>query len=147
MDPQRPEPEERGLLLLVSGAAVIAVLAALGWWWLGRPQPMDLDPALDSTSTVTTPPVAASGSPAPPAPSGSTSAATLVVDIRGAVRAPGLRQLPPGSRVADAIDALPGDWSPVTDTGRSTWPGRWWTGNRSWSVGPVHRRRAARRAA
>ena len=108
MDPQRPQPEERGLLLLVSGAAVIAVLAALGWWWLGRPQPMDLDPALDSTSPATTAPVAASGSPASPAPSGSTSAAMLVVDIRGAVQAPGLRHLPPGSRVADAIDAAGG---------------------------------------
>lgn len=37
-----------------------------------------------------------------------TTAATLVVDVEGAVLHPGIIELPPGSRVADALDAAGG---------------------------------------
>lgn len=43
-----------------------------------------------------------------------TTAATLVVDVEGAVLHPGIIELPPGSRVADAVDAA-GGYSPDAD--------------------------------
>jgi competence protein ComEA len=65
-------------------------------------------------------PIGASPSPSPdtaallaPSPSGGippTSAATgvIVVDVAGAVAQPGVRELPPGARLADAIEAAGG---------------------------------------
>ena len=48
-------------------------------------------------------------SPAPdPVPSGAGDAASIVVDVGGRVRKPGLVTLPAGARVADAIDAAGG---------------------------------------
>jgi competence protein ComEA len=53
-------------------------------------------------------PVAPAGSAAPPAPLGTPSSGLIVVAVQGRVARPGLYRLPPGSRVADALDAAGG---------------------------------------
>ncbi|MFJ5882621.1 helix-hairpin-helix domain-containing protein [Kitasatospora cineracea] len=94
----------------VLGLTVLLVLAtgyAVQHFWLGRPHPVAV-PAIaiaESVSDRTT-----EGAPAlqPTGPS-------LVIDIGGKVQHPGLRTLPAGSRVADALAAAGGPL-PDTDT-------------------------------
>jgi competence protein ComEA len=84
-DPGRP-----GLKVLATAAAVV-VLGAGAWAWFSRPQPVRVAPA----------PIAVSADPQQPS-------GTLVVAVSGRVKNPGLVRLPPGSRVADAIQAAGG---------------------------------------
>ncbi|MEY4348612.1 MAG: hypothetical protein RIS43_1031 [Actinomycetota bacterium] len=72
---------------LLSTAIVIGVLAVLGWQWLNQP----------ASYTVAASPAASS--------SGFT---TVIVDVAGFVRHPGIVELPLGSRVNDAITAAGG---------------------------------------
>jgi competence protein ComEA len=79
----------------VRALAVVAVLVALGAGlvaWRSRPTIEPLPPA-DVTSGT------ASADPSP---------AVIVVAVTGRVHRPGLVELPPGSRVADAIEAAGG---------------------------------------
>jgi len=89
-------------IMLATGGAALVLVAAAGWMLL--------------SPTVTAAPAASDGAPfvraseapsAPPASPASESA-TLVVDVQGAVAEPGVRELPAGSRIADAIDAAGG---------------------------------------
>ncbi|KDN85497.1 putative DNA-binding protein [Kitasatospora cheerisanensis KCTC 2395] len=87
----------------VLGLTVLLVLAigyAAQHFWLGRPHPVSV-PAISITESTSDP--ATEGAPAhhPAGPS-------LVVDIAGKVQHPGLRTLPAGSRVADALTAAGG---------------------------------------
>ncbi|MFI0939119.1 helix-hairpin-helix domain-containing protein [Streptomyces sp. NPDC021020] len=93
-----------GLELRTVAALAVVLLAATGLavrhYVTGRPHTVRVPAALP-------PPTPASGpSPARPA---------LTVDIAGKVTNPGLRHLPPGSRVADALTAAGGPL-PGTDT-------------------------------
>ncbi|MEU8459790.1 ComEA family DNA-binding protein [Streptomyces sp. NPDC029003] len=93
-------------------AAVAVVLAAaVGFaaqqYWSGRPQ------AVTAPAVVAPPSAAASAVPVGP---GSATAGTrIVVDVGGKVREPGVRRLPGGSRVQDALTAA-GGVRPGTDT-------------------------------
>lgn len=109
---------------------VIAVVALAGWWVL-RSVPSSEPVQITSSRTLptsgpaeTTPtgaaiPAASSGSaPATPAGAtvpGSSAAATVVVDVAGKVRRPGIVELPAGSRVVDALHRA-GGVRPRVDT-------------------------------
>ncbi len=96
-----------GAHVKVVGVVLAAASVVVLWWVLsGRPQeqsvPVSIDPAPGGASASA------------PAPGASASAGTpdtsqpLVVDVAGKVRRPGIVELPPGSRVVDAIEAAGG---------------------------------------
>ena len=94
-------------VLMVAALAVVAVLVALALWARGRPP--DIAPPSVSPET------AAAGSEDLPAATstqpvvvGSPSSDVVLVHIAGAVRKPGLYEIPTGGRIADAIDAAGG---------------------------------------
>ncbi|MDQ0308267.1 competence protein ComEA [Kitasatospora herbaricolor] len=116
----------------VLGLAVLLALAvayAVQHFWFGRPETVQVPPAasptvragpeLPATSTEGAQPArpvgpaqsaGAAGQPGPPEAGG-----VVVVDVAGKVRTPGIRALPGGSRVADALRAA-GGALPETDT-------------------------------
>ncbi|MFJ4780644.1 helix-hairpin-helix domain-containing protein [Streptomyces sp. NPDC088762] len=98
-------------------AAVAVVLAAgLGFaaqqYWSARPQPVTVPAVVNPGPGAATAPALA-GIAGPPAPAG--AAGRIVVDVSGKVRDPGVRRLPAGSRVEDALAAA-GGVRPGTDT-------------------------------
>jgi competence protein ComEA len=88
-------------IMLAAGGAALVLVAAAAWMLL--------------SPTVTAVPAAGEGaqfvlaSTAPTTPATENgSSTTVVVDVQGAVAEPGVRELPAGSRIADAIDAAGG---------------------------------------
>ena len=92
-----------GWKAFVVGALVVG-LAAGSLWWLTRQAPVPIDAALPVVE-----PASVTTTTEPPAP--------VVVHVAGAVVSPGVRRLPPGSRVIDAVDAA-GGLLPDADAGR-----------------------------
>lgn len=91
-----------GARSLVAGAAVVGlVLGAL--WWLTRQSPPPVEsmlPLVEVTAPATT----------------ATTVGPVVVHVAGAVAAPGVHELPAGSRVIDAVQAS-GGLTPDADAG------------------------------
>jgi len=93
---------DRIMVAAGGGALILAVAAA---WVLFAPVEGATTDELTAAGDGLTlaPPVGSPAASAPPA-----EPATLVVDVQGGVAEPGVRELPAGSRVADAIAAAGG---------------------------------------
>ena len=99
---------ERRTVAAVAVVLAVAVGFAAQQYWSGRPQPVT------APAVVTPAPVPAPG-PAPGPVAAAGPGGRIVVDIGGKVRDPGVRRLPAGSRVEDALAAA-GGVRPGTDT-------------------------------
>ncbi|MFY4717970.1 helix-hairpin-helix domain-containing protein [Streptomyces sp. LaBMicrA B280] len=80
---------------------VVAALFAVQHFWVGRPEAVSAPQVVRARPAYTKAPGASGGDAA-------TAGGQIVVDIGGKVRAPGIRRLPAGSRVADALRAAGG---------------------------------------
>ncbi|MFE4613007.1 helix-hairpin-helix domain-containing protein [Streptomyces niveus] len=99
--------EPRTLAALVVVLVVAAVLAAQHFW-SGRPQPVrapeTVHKAVAATEQARDPAPSPGAAPSAPA----SASKRVVVDVSGKVRSPGVRRLPAGSRVTDALRAAGG---------------------------------------
>lgn len=121
--------EPRPLAALGAVMVVAAVLAGVHFW-SGRPQAVSAPEPVKEGATASgvpgDPGSEDSGAPLRPEPSPGLPPAVapggqIVVDVSGKVRRPGIRRLPPGSRVADALRAAGGvrDGTDVTGLNRA----------------------------
>jgi competence protein ComEA len=90
---------DRILVAAGGGAIVLALAAAVVLVMPADPSPSD---SSDAPGLLAGTPVASG------VPSSALAGGTIVVDVEGAVTQPGIRQLPAGSRIADAINAAGG---------------------------------------
>ena len=114
----RPGLPTGPLLLAPSHLAVLAVLVALGLaltsWWVVRSDPVPVAAPVTPGPGATGSPLTLlepAGTPAGTAAgTGSSEAGSgvVVVDVAGRVRRPGVVELPVGSRVVDALEAVGG---------------------------------------
>jgi competence protein ComEA len=88
------------IMIAAGGGALILALAAA---WLAL-APVEDTPTDLTPGALTLPTAGASG----PVASAAAASGLIVVDVQGAVAAPGVRELPAGSRIAEAIAAAGG---------------------------------------
>ncbi|MGW1889062.1 helix-hairpin-helix domain-containing protein [Streptomyces sp. NPDC002004] len=106
--------ERRSVVALVVVLVAAAIFAGQHFW-TGRTRPVRPPEVVHAAP----PEPAAPADPTEPSPASASTGPTatappIVVDISGKVRQPGIRRLPPGSRVADALQAA-GGVRPGTD--------------------------------
>ena len=89
-------------ITVAAGAGALVLAAAAAWMLLA---PTIAPPSLDDSGALFT---GASGAPLESDAPASGDLSIIVVDVQGGVAQPGIRELPAGSRVADAIDAAGG---------------------------------------
>jgi competence protein ComEA len=87
-------------MVVAAGGGALVLVAAAAW--------MFLSPTLGDASPMESADPFALPTPAAVLPPSSAAPSTVVVDVQGGVVEPGIRELPAGSRVADAIAAAGG---------------------------------------
>lgn len=95
---------DRRAVLGLSVLLLLAVGYAVQHFWLGRPEQVAVPASVAATSSASAGSRSGAGPPSGP---------TVVVDVAGKVRHPGLRTLPSGARLADALVLAGG---PLPDT-------------------------------
>src|SRR5690606_14058974 len=103
----RWDPGRRGAWSLWT-AGLLAALLVIGWTWLDRPRVEPVAPVPTGSAGPTLP------GAGPRVGEAAETATTVVVAVVGMVGRPGLVSVPPGSRVADAVEAA-GGLLPGTD--------------------------------
>lgn len=88
------------IMIAAGGGALVLALAAA---WLAFTPASPAPGALESGGLAVATPVVGI-----PSPSGAAGGGPIVVDVQGAVAEPGVRELPAGSRIAEAIAAAGG---------------------------------------
>ncbi|MFZ3570603.1 helix-hairpin-helix domain-containing protein [Streptomyces sp. BH097] len=107
--------ERRGAVALAVLVAVVG-LFAVQHFWAGRTQAVRAPEAVRAAAPRAVEPPGGGASPAASGPGPVATGATgIVVDVGGKVRRPGIRRLPAGARVADALRAA-GGVRPGADT-------------------------------
>jgi comEA protein len=102
------DPGRRGVKALAAVAVVVVLIAAvLAWRARPRVDPVAVPP-VEISATAPDRSDGTAGAEPPAARPGSSTGAELVVAVGGKVHKPGLVRLPPGSRVADALQAAGG---------------------------------------
>jgi competence protein ComEA len=102
------DPGRRGVKALAAVAVVVVLIAAvLAWRARPRVDPVAIPP-VEISATAPARSDGTAGAEPPAARPGSSAGADLVVAVGGKVHKPGLVRLPPGSRVADALQAAGG---------------------------------------
>ena len=89
-------------IMVAAGGGALVLAAAAAWMLLS---PTVGSPPPDQGGALF---VRSSGTPSAEPAASQAMPATIVVDVQGAVAQPGVRELPAGARVADAIDAAGG---------------------------------------
>jgi competence protein ComEA len=102
VEPVRPQRVHFGGWNRLSGRGFVVLMCSVlllagWWWWSGRPQEL-----------IAAPEVLEAGLPVTGIDADSVTSTVVVVHVVGAVRKPGLVELPMGSRVSDAIEAAGG---------------------------------------
>jgi competence protein ComEA len=88
----------------LTGLVVVIVATLLGaglWYMRSLPRPVDIAAPADAVSPVVSPVAGSTGSPSP-------SPASIIVDVAGWVRRPGVYEFVTGDRVIDAVNRAGG---------------------------------------
>ncbi|GCD96478.1 ComEA family DNA-binding protein [Embleya hyalina] len=101
---------DRRVVVAVAVLALVAVALAVGGWWRARPQSVAAPVAVGQATGGTGVGAPVQAGPASGVAGGAptSSGGPLTVHVAGKVARPGVVVLPPGSRVADAVQAAGG---------------------------------------
>lgn len=88
---------------------IVVTLAGAGLWYVrSLPRPVDIAATTAPSSAASAAPAVVSGSATPDASGSAQPATSVIVDVAGWVRKPGVYEFPAGARVIDAVEEAGG---------------------------------------